>query len=397
MTSYVTPKKNTAYKFYVALVDQSNTKLTKANPTIASGDFKVSTDGGAFANLATLPSANPASGRAVMIDLSAGEMNGDNIVVQCVDAAGAEWCDLVINIQTTARQIDDLAYPATSGRSMVVDANGLVDANVVKVGPTGSGTAQTARDIGASVLLSSGTGTGQLNFTAGVVQSDAAKINGVATSSVTTISANVGTTQPINFTGAGASALAKSDMVDIAGAAVATGTAQIGVNVVNFGGSAGTFASGRPAVNTTHIAGTATVVPGATGGLPTVIHAGTAQAASTTVIRLAAGFTGDPTGMSIVISSSAGIENRIVDSYDSVNLDATVEPGFAATPSGTVTYELRHLGARVATQLETDLTAIKAKTDLLDFDAGNSVSANIHHVNDIPVAGSGTAGSPWGP
>lgn len=144
MASYVTPKKNTAFKFYVFLVDQSNTKTIKANPTIASGDFKVSIDGGAFANLATLPSANPASGRAVMIDLSSSEMNGDNIVVQCVDAAGAEWCDLMVNIQTTARQVDDLAYPATSGRSMVVDANGVVDSNIKQVkGATvnGSGTA----------------------------------------------------------------------------------------------------------------------------------------------------------------------------------------------------------------------------------------------------------------
>ena len=35
----------------------------------------------------------------------------------------------------------------TAGRTIVVDANGLVDANVVKVGPTASGTAQTALDI----------------------------------------------------------------------------------------------------------------------------------------------------------------------------------------------------------------------------------------------------------
>lgn len=148
MSSYVTPKKNTAFKCYIGLVDQSNTKLLKANPTIAAGDFKVSIDGGAFANLTTLPSANPASGRAVMIDLSAAEMNGDNIQVQCVDASGAEWCDQFLNIQTSSRQVDDLAYPATSGRSMVVDASGLVDSNVVKLGPTGSGTAQTAGDVG---------------------------------------------------------------------------------------------------------------------------------------------------------------------------------------------------------------------------------------------------------
>lgn len=36
---------------------------------------------------------------------------------------------------------------ATAGRELVVDAAGLADANVVKVGPTGSGTAQTAGDI----------------------------------------------------------------------------------------------------------------------------------------------------------------------------------------------------------------------------------------------------------
>lgn len=126
MATYNTPKRATAYKFYVGLVDQSNTKLLKANPTIAAGDFQVSKDGGAFANLTTLPSANPASGRSVMIDLSAAEMTADNVVVQCVDAAGAEWCDLFINLQTTARQLDDLAYPATSGRSLLVDASGGV-------------------------------------------------------------------------------------------------------------------------------------------------------------------------------------------------------------------------------------------------------------------------------
>lgn len=126
MATYNTPKRGVAHKFYIGLVDQANTKLLKANPTIAAGDFQVSKDGGAFANLTTLPSANPASGRSVMIDLSATEMTADNVVVQCVDAAGAEWCDLFINLQTTARQIDDLAYPSTTGRSLLVDASGGV-------------------------------------------------------------------------------------------------------------------------------------------------------------------------------------------------------------------------------------------------------------------------------
>ena len=176
MADYAVPKNGVAYIFYGCLVSQADTKLFKSSPTLAAGDFKVSIDGGAFANLATLPTNTPGT-YAVKFSLSAAEMTGDNILVVASDAAGAEWCDQCWNIQTSARGIADLAYPATSGRSMVVDANGLVDANTVKVGPSGSGTAQTARDIGASVLLSSGTGTGQISLSSGIVSVDVKKIN----------------------------------------------------------------------------------------------------------------------------------------------------------------------------------------------------------------------------
>ena len=47
--------------------------------------------------------------------------------------------------------------------------------NAVAVG----GTTQTGRDIGASVLLSSGTGTGQVTLSSGVVSADVKKINAV--------------------------------------------------------------------------------------------------------------------------------------------------------------------------------------------------------------------------
>ncbi len=48
--------------------------------------------------------------------------------------------------------------PTTSGRTINIDSTGLADSNVVKLGPTGSGSAQTARDIGASVLVGDKTG-----------------------------------------------------------------------------------------------------------------------------------------------------------------------------------------------------------------------------------------------
>ena len=161
MASQYPPVKNHAsgYTFYISLVSQASTKSMQGNPTLAAGDFKIAIDDGAPANLATLPVVDADFTKRVKVVLSQAETNGDNLTIICADASGAEWCDLTINIQTVPRRFDDLAYPATSGRSMVVDAAGLVDANVVKLGPTGSGTAQTARDVGASVVAASVTGS----------------------------------------------------------------------------------------------------------------------------------------------------------------------------------------------------------------------------------------------
>ena len=123
MADYAIPKNGVAYIFYGCLVSQADTKLFKSAPTLAAGDFKVSTDGGAFANLATLPTNTPGT-FAVKFSLSASEMTGDNILVVASDAAGAEWCDQAWNIQTSARGVADLAFPTTSGRSLDVTATG---------------------------------------------------------------------------------------------------------------------------------------------------------------------------------------------------------------------------------------------------------------------------------
>jgi hypothetical protein len=166
MTSYVTPKKGVEFICYVGLFSQANTKILQANPTLAAGDAKVSIDGGAFANLATLPAVTPAAGKSVKITLSTSEMNGDNITVILSDASGDEWCDLIVNIQTTARQIDDLAYPSTSGRAITVSATGEVDANVTQIdGSATSGNNATLNlaqlnivNSGGSAIVASSTG-----------------------------------------------------------------------------------------------------------------------------------------------------------------------------------------------------------------------------------------------
>lgn len=134
MASYYPPKKGAAFTFYVGLVARASRPQLQAAPTLAAGDFQVSIDGGGFNNLATLPTVTPAAGKAVQISLSAAEMTGDNIVVMCSDVAGAQWDDLMICIQTTARQIDDLAFPTTSGRSVDVDASGGVEVGSFQAG-----------------------------------------------------------------------------------------------------------------------------------------------------------------------------------------------------------------------------------------------------------------------
>lgn len=73
----------------------------KANPTLASGDVKISKDGGAFSNLATLPVVTPAGGVAVQAALSATEMQAARIVITFIDqTVTKEWDDKVVIIET---------------------------------------------------------------------------------------------------------------------------------------------------------------------------------------------------------------------------------------------------------------------------------------------------------
>lgn len=72
-----------------------------ANPTLASGDVKISKDGGAFANLATLPDAHPASGKSVRVQLSAAELECTFAVIDFIDqTAPKEWEDQRLVVMT---------------------------------------------------------------------------------------------------------------------------------------------------------------------------------------------------------------------------------------------------------------------------------------------------------
>jgi hypothetical protein len=175
--------------------------------------------------------------------------------------------------------------------TLVIDAAGLADANAVKVGPTGAGTAQTARDIGASVLLSNGTGAGQISLSSGAVLLQATQ-TGVTIPTVTTVTNQLTAAQ------------------------VATGVWQ--------DATAGDFTTASSIGKALYIAN---VAPGASGGhLISGSNAGTTTLGALTVTgALTANITGNLSGSVGSVSGSVGSVTGLTAS----NLDATISSRMA--------------------------------------------------------------------
>lgn len=90
--------KGQIYTDYLTLPSYASFAFSmQVTPTIVAGDVKVVKDGGAPANIATLPTV---SGTVVTYTLSATETNADNILVLFKDQSGDEWVDVTVKIET---------------------------------------------------------------------------------------------------------------------------------------------------------------------------------------------------------------------------------------------------------------------------------------------------------
>ena len=190
MPSYVTPRKNIAYVFSVSLVSQASTKTFQANPTLATGDVVVVGDSGSTANITTLPTVDSGQTKRVIVSLSAAEMNFDNIVVLFSDAAGAQWCDLSVNIQSSARQIDDLSTYSGGAVASVTGAVGSVATGGIVAASFGAGaiTSTVAPNLDAAVSSRSTYAGGAVASVTARVTANVDQIGGqtvVASTSVT--------------------------------------------------------------------------------------------------------------------------------------------------------------------------------------------------------------------
>jgi hypothetical protein len=157
---------------------------------MAAGDVKVSTDNGTSSNITTLPVIGTNT-RVLKVNLSASEMNGDNVTVIFSDAAGAEWCDLVLNIQTSARQIDDLATPTNITAGTITTVTNLT--NLPAITANWLTAAGTAADFGAEMATAIWTDTVAGDFTAALSVGKSI-MNGVALGTGLTINAYTGNT-----------------------------------------------------------------------------------------------------------------------------------------------------------------------------------------------------------
>lgn len=226
----------------------------------------------------------------------------------------------------------------------------------------------------AGALIVSGTGTAALSVSSGVAQADVAKVNNVSTSSVTTINANIGTTQPVNYTGTGASALVKSDMVDIKGTAVTeSGAGRLAAAFsTQYDVAAPVFTAAS--VNQT---GDSFARIGATGsGLTTL-----ATAASITTLT---------TNVANVQADTDDIQTRLPAALSSGNMKVDV----FAMQNNVVTAAAIADGAIDEATFAADTAKYQAKLGLIDDDSGTSDRYVVSFFKNGQPITSGISGTP---
>jgi hypothetical protein len=112
-----------------------------------------------------------------------------NFALTSIDANGRVD---IIKVAGTTQTAGDI--PARLPAALTADGN--IKADALRLG----GTSQTGRDIGASVLLSSGSGAGQLDFTSGVVKANATQLAGQTITAAAGVTFPTSVASPTNIT-----------------------------------------------------------------------------------------------------------------------------------------------------------------------------------------------------
>jgi hypothetical protein len=306
------------------------------------------------------------AGGATTITLDSGASATNNLYQNCVvfirSGTGAGQSNIIasyVGSTKVATVSNSWATSPDSSSVFTVAAFGPVIASV-----SGTVTANVTQVNGHDVT----------DTTSGVLDVNAKNINNVSASSVTTINANLGTTQALQYDG---NNLPKVDLVDIAGSAVSTSSAQLGVNAVNIAGQAAALDANNllkvdvedwkggvvPAVNVT--------------GVPLVDLKYTLG----TVNPAAAGSVSVDWSATVSKTATVDFTNTTIK-----NLDGnTVQTGDAyarlGAPAGaSVSADIAAVKSDTGTTLS-DAAAIKAQTDKMAFTVANVIDANVLRIN----------------
>lgn len=336
-----------------------------ADWTPATGDVKVSKDGGAAANIGTLPTAVAMGNGAFWeFTLTGTELSAQTVVVTVADSATKAVEDQCFVVET---------YGNASAMYQADLSAANLPANAVQIG----GTAQTGRDLGASVLLSSGTGTGQVSLSSGKIAATlaAADVTGNVAADLQTIktqavTAAAGVTFP---TSVGTSTLTQTQ---VTGGAYA-------LNSSSFA-----FSSSLD-LTTTQKASVTAAVPTAAAIRAEVDSNSTQLSALTTrLTSTRAGYLDNLSGGAVMLASSytAPDNTTIGNAYTAAAVAASASAS-AATDTQTLLSRVTAAVALAGTapswysapvDVSTNVTAIKAKTD--------NLPAAPAAVGDIPTA-----------
>jgi hypothetical protein len=121
------PKKHIAFNVHFPIYDNDGDLVTAA----AALDSEVSIDHGTFADCTNEATEIATSSGVYYLTLTLDEMNGD--IITTITKTSTAAAKTAVNVMYTAtRQLTDLAFPTTSGRSIDVDANGGVEVGAIQ-------------------------------------------------------------------------------------------------------------------------------------------------------------------------------------------------------------------------------------------------------------------------
>ncbi len=234
-------------------------------------------------------------------------------------------------------------------------------------------------------LYTRGTGAGQIKQTNnGEIDSNSTHVNNVATTSVTTVSANLGTTQPVNFTGTAGSAEVKCDTVALNGSAYNTPAIDVSgrMDLGKILGTASAGAAGYIGIDWGHVNASTTSVnlSGTTIATTQQVDVNTIK---TQTVTCAAGvtvgaFVGNATH-AITVDSSGRVQVQAGTSAGQISMTAGVVDVNAVELNGSAfNTPAIDVSGRVQIQVGTSSGQISA-------------TAGVPNVNVTQIAGSSTA------